>query len=196
MSKLVNPTSCTNEKKRGSGIRDGRTIVSSHYVVVAERLTCICAAAFATADGNKTKMADGERGGGCDAGKGVCEHAVRHARSPLGDRPMPTRTSPAPSTTRKCMPCTLLYNEPFWLEQAAEKKRLCVLLHKYSRNTFYTSLNSRFLTIEISFKSNEHSQEATIQVSRVTQKPLFPWTSEEETVSIRIPELPNILNML
>lgn len=29
-----------------------------------EALTCICAAAFATADGNKTKMADGEKGAG------------------------------------------------------------------------------------------------------------------------------------
>lgn len=145
MSKLVNPTSCTNEKKHGSGIREGRTIVSSHYVVVAERLLHVYALLpLRLQTGTKPKWQMGRKGGGCDAGKGVCEHAVRHACSPLGDRPMPTRTSPAPSTTRKCMPCTLLYNETVltW-ESCREKKMLCDLLHKGSRNMFERRVGTR-----------------------------------------------------
>lgn len=97
MSKLVNPTGSTKEQKRGSGIRGGRTILSSHYVVVAERLLHVYALLpLRLQTGTKPKWQMERKGGGCDAGKGVCEHAVRHARSPLGDKPTPTRTCPAP----------------------------------------------------------------------------------------------------
>ena len=52
------------ENGRGVPGEDGLLLYCRVTTSLAQSLRCDCAAGFATADGNKTKMADGEEGAG------------------------------------------------------------------------------------------------------------------------------------
>lgn len=80
------------EKKRDAGLGWSALYCRVTTSLCRESLLCNCAAGFATADGNKTKMADGgERGGGAvthglkySTGKGGCEHAAQPRAQLIG----------------------------------------------------------------------------------------------------------------
>lgn len=102
----------------------------------------------------------GEKGG-CDAGKGVSERAVRHARRPLDDRPTPTSTSPAPQLPENACHVHHSTMKPFWLEQPSGKNDLRYITHRLTKHVWIWVRAWYFRRLfRCIFKSNKHSSKA------------------------------------
>lgn len=156
-------------------IREVRTIVSSHYVVVAERLLHVYALLpLRLQTGTKPKWQMGRKREAVTQGRAsVNMLSGMRAAHWLTGRCRRAQVPPPQQPENAChvQYCTM---KPLWLEQAGEKKKINTLFRfitqTFRKNVSNTSLNSGILTtIQRSIKSNEHSQEASIQVSRVTK---------------------------
>lgn len=150
--------------------------MSSHYVVVAERLLHVYALLpLRLQTGTKPKWQMGRKGEAVTQGRASVNmlSGMRGAHWVTG-RCRRAQVPPPQLPENACHVhyCTM---RPFWLEHAVEKKRdLRFITQRFTKHASNTRPNSRFLTtIQTAFKSSEHSQETRTQVSRVTKNLCF-----------------------